>query len=37
MAVVKEKHVGIEPRIYVLFVFELNDECKIIKNETFLT
>jgi len=33
--VVKDKRIKMEPRIYVLFVFlfELHDECKIIKNK----
>jgi len=31
--VVKEKHIKIEPRIYVLSVFELEDKCKIIKTK----
>jgi len=31
--VVKEKHIKIEPRIYVQFVFELDDKCKIIKKQ----
>ena len=31
---VKEKHIKIEPRIYVLFVFELDDEYEMIKNKT---
>jgi len=33
-SVVKEKHMKIEQRIYVLFVFELGDDkCKIIKTK----
>ena len=31
--VVKEQHIKIEPRIYVLFAFELDDKCKIIKTK----
>ena len=30
--VVKEKHSKMQPRIYVLFVFHLDGECKFIKN-----
>jgi len=29
MASRKEKHIKIEPIIYVLFVFELDDKCNI--------
>jgi len=32
--VVKDKHIKIKPRIYVLFVFDLDGECKFIKNKT---
>jgi len=30
---IKEKHDRIEPIIYVIFVFELDSECRIIKNQ----
>jgi len=31
---VKQKNIKPDPKIYVLFMFELDDECKIIRNET---
>ena len=30
----KDKHIKIKPRIYVLFVSDLDGECKFIKNKT---
>ena len=30
----KDKHIKMKPRIYVLFVFDLDGECKFIKNKT---
>ena len=35
MAVVKDKHIKKKPIIYVLFVFDLDGDCKFIKNRTF--
>jgi len=32
----KEKNIKIEPRICVQFMFELNDECIVIKNKTLV-
>ena len=32
-SVVKDKHIKIKPRIYVLFVIGLDDKCDIIENE----
>jgi len=32
--VVKDKHIEMKPRIYVLFVFDLDREGKFIKNKT---
>ena len=32
--VVKDTHIKIEPRICVLFVFDLNDKHKLVKNKT---
>ena len=32
--VVKGKHIKMKPRIYVLFVFYLDGECKFVKNKT---
>jgi len=32
--VVKDKHIKMKPRIYILFVFHLDGECKFIKNKT---
>jgi len=37
LPVVKETHTVIEPMIYLLFVCEWDDECKINKNKTFLS
>jgi len=34
--VVTEKHIKIEPKVYVLFVFELGNEFKIVKNKTLM-
>jgi len=31
--VVKDKHIRMKPRIYVLFVFDLGGECKFIKKQ----
>jgi len=31
--VVKDKHIKMKPRIYVLFVFDLDGESKFIKNK----
>jgi len=35
-SVVKEKRIKIKPSTYVLFMFKLDDECKIIKNKQFV-
>ena len=32
--VVKDKNVKMKPRIYALFVFDLDYECRFIKNKT---
>ena len=32
-SVVKDKHVKMKSRIYVLFVFDLDDECKFVKKQ----
>ena len=32
--VVKDKHIKIKPRTYVLFVFDFDGQCKFIKNKT---
>ena len=32
--VVKHKHIGMKPGIYILFVFDLDGECKFIKKKT---
>ena len=29
--IIKDKHIKMKPRIYVLFVFDLDGECKFIK------
>jgi len=31
---VKDKHIKMKPRIHVLFVFDLDGECKFIKKKT---
>jgi len=31
--IIKDKHIKMKPRIYVLFVFDLDGECKFIKNK----
>jgi len=35
MAVVKDKHIKMKPIIYALFLFDLDGDCKFIKNRTF--
>jgi len=32
----KGKHIKIKPRIYVLFVFDLDGQCKFIKNKNII-
>ena len=34
--VVKDKHIKIKPRIYVLFVFDWDNECRFIKNNNIV-
>jgi len=33
--IIKDKHIKMKPRIYVLFVFDLDGECKFIKRKHY--